>query len=96
VPFDLGRADMLAFALQHQLAPDWMRAVIKICGAVPVGACVQLRDGRVGIVIEPGPPEHPWCPVVFVAGERVAAREPVMLVPPTRLRRVQSHTRQGY
>jgi len=88
VPFDLGRADVLAFALQHQLAPDWMRAVIKICGAVPVGACVQLRDGRVGIVIEPGPPEQPWCPVVFVAGERVAAHEPVMLVPPTQLRRV--------
>jgi hypothetical protein len=90
VPFDLTRADLLAYAVSHRVSPDWVRAVIKICGAVPVGACVQLRDGRVGIVIEPGPPHQPWCPVVFVDGARVAAREPVMLVPPHKLRRLDA------
>lgn len=90
VPFDLTRADLLAFAVEHskhRFSTDWVRAVIKVCGTVPVGACVQLADGRVGMVIEPGPPEDPWCPVVFVNGRRVMARQPVMLVPPTKLRR---------
>lgn len=90
VPFDLTRADLLAFAVEHgkhRFATDWVRAVIKVCGTVPVGACVQLADGRVGMVIEPGPPDDPWCPVVFVNGRRVMARQPVMLVPPTKLRR---------
>jgi hypothetical protein len=93
VPFDLTRADLLAFAVEQgkeRFSPDWVRAVIKICGTVPVGACVQLADGRVGMVIEPGPPENPWCPVVFVAGKRVFTRQPVMLVPPTKLRRIAS------
>jgi hypothetical protein len=89
VPFDLGRADLLAHAIQHNRASEWIGAIIKICGAVPVGACVQLADGRVGIVIEPGPPHAPWCPVVFIEGQRVIARQPVMLVPPTRLRRLR-------
>jgi hypothetical protein len=88
VPFDLTRGDLLANAVQHRASPDWVRAVIKICGAVPVGACVQLRDGRVGIVIEPGPPHNPWCPVVFADGQRIVAQEPVMLVPPNKLRKV--------
>lgn len=100
VPFDLTRADLLAYAVSHRVSPDWVRAVIKICGAVPVGACVQLRDGRVGVVIEPGPPSHPWCPVVFVDGVRVATREPVMLVPPHKLRRLDAsspaQTRLGH
>ncbi|HEX2677979.1 MAG TPA: hypothetical protein VHM19_15100, partial [Polyangiales bacterium] len=90
VPFDLTRADLLAYAVTHRVSPEWVRAVIKICGAVPVGACVQLRDGRVGIVIEPGPPDQPWCPVVFADGKRIATREPVMLVPPHKLRRLEA------
>jgi hypothetical protein len=92
VPFDLTRADLLAYAVEQardRFSADWVRTLIKVCGTVPVGACVQLADGRVGIVIEPGAPEQPFCPVVFVDGQRVAAREPVMLVPPTKLRRVQ-------
>jgi len=98
VPFDLGRADLLAYLVQNEGArysADWVRVVIKICGAVPVGACVQLKDGRVGVVIEPGPPHAPFCPVVFTGGVRVAAREPVMLVPPNKLRRVEATTRIG-
>lgn len=97
-PFDLTRGDLLAFAVEQgddRFAPEWIRAVIKICGAVPVGACVQMADGRVGIVIEPGPPEHPWHPVVFVAGQRVVAQQPVMLVPPHKLRRYRAETRVG-
>jgi hypothetical protein len=93
VPFDLTRADLLAYAVgqgKERFSDEWLRAVIKICGTVPVGACVQLADGRVGIVIEPGPPDHPFCPVVHVDGQRVFTSEPVMLVPPTRLRRVQA------
>ena len=91
VPFDLTRADLLAFAVEQgkqRFSSDWVRAVIKICGTVPVGACVQLADGRVGMVIEPGPPEDPWRPIVFVNGKRVFAKQPVMLVPPTKLRRI--------
>ena len=75
VPFDLGRADLLAFLVQNEgtrFSPDWVRVVIKVCGAVPVGACVQLRDGRVGVVIEAGPSHAPWCPVVFTEGETQA------------------------
>jgi hypothetical protein len=95
-PFDLTRADLLAFAVEQgddRFSADWVRAVVKICGAAPVGACVQMADGRVGIVIEPGPPDRPWHPVVFVAGQRVVAKEPVMLLPPHKVRRYRAETR---
>ncbi|MFI5307464.1 MAG: hypothetical protein ACHQ53_08940 [Polyangiales bacterium] len=99
VPFDLGRADLLAFVVQNEgvrFSPDWVRVVIKVCGAVPVGACVQLKDGRIGVVIEPGPPHAPFCPVVFAEGARVVTREPVMLVPPNKVRRIETRTRAGH
>lgn len=91
VPFDLSRADLLASAVGAAGASGagyWVRAVIKVCGAVPVGACVQLADGRIGTVIEPGPAHNPWCPVVFIDGQRVVSEQPVMLVPPNKRRRV--------
>ena len=91
VPFDLTRADLLAHSIQRNMTParaDWLRIVMKVCGALPVGAHVQLHDGRVGIVMEPGPPQAPFCPVVMIEGQRVATRQPVMLVPPNKLRRV--------
>jgi hypothetical protein len=93
VGFDLTRADLLAHAVQLEgtrFSAEWVRAVIKICGAVPVGATVRLRDGRVGVVIEPGPPYNPWCPVVLIGRERLATREPVMLVPPNQLQRARN------
>jgi hypothetical protein len=98
VPFALTRADLLAHALQQGDARypyKWLRVIIGICGAVPVGTHVQIADGRVGIVIEPGPPEQPWCPVVFIEGKRVMTRRPVKLVPPHKLRRVSVRTRRG-
>lgn len=93
VDFDLTRADLLAHAVQLEgarFSPEWVRAVIKICGAVPVGATVRLQDGRVGVVIEPGPAWNPWCPVVLIGAERVATSAPVMLVPPNKLQRAKS------
>jgi len=92
VPFDLSRADLLATAIGAAGAGGvgyWVRAMIKVCGAVPVGACVQLADGRIGTVIEPGPPHNPWCPVVFIDGQRVVTQQAVMLVPPNKRRRVE-------
>lgn len=91
VPFDLSRADLLATAIGAAGAEGvgyWVRAMIKVCGTVPVGACVQLADGRIGTVIEPGPAHNPWCPVVFIDGQRVMTQQPVMLVPPNKRRRV--------
>lgn len=91
VPFDLSRADLLAGAVQQAAQGGmsfWVRAVIKVCGAVPVGAFVQLADGRAGTVIEPGPAHDPWRPVVFVDGQRVIPDQPVMLIPPNKRRRV--------
>jgi hypothetical protein len=93
VRFDLTRGDLLAHAVALEgtrFDAEWVRTVIKICGAVPVGACVRLRDGRVGAVIEPGPPYNPWCPVVLIGRERVVTTEPVMLVPPNQLQRARS------
>jgi hypothetical protein len=93
VRFDLTRGDLLAHAVALEgtrFDAEWVRTVIKICGAVPVGACVRLRDGRVGAVIEPGPPYDPWCPVVLIGRERVVTTEPVMLVPPNQLQRARS------
>src|SRR6185369_8922276 len=55
VPFDLTRADLLAHQVQRAMDParaDWLRIIMKVCGALPVGAHVQLQDGRVGIVME--------------------------------------------
>lgn len=91
VPFDLSRADLLAGAVQQSAQAGvsfWVRALIKVCGAVPVGAFVQLADGRTGTVIEPGPAHDPWRPVVFVDGQRVIPDRPVMLVPPNKRKRV--------
>jgi hypothetical protein len=93
VAFDLTRADLLAHAVTLEatrFSPEWVRAVIKICGAVPVGATVLLQDGRVGVVIEPGPPHNPWCPVVLIGRERIATQAPVMLIPPNKLQRARS------
>jgi len=93
VSFDLTRADLLAHAIQLEgarFSPEWVRAVIKICGAVPVGATVRLQDGRVGVVIEPGPAWNPWCPVVLIGRDRVATSAPVMLIPPNKLQRAKS------
>ncbi len=92
VNFDLTRADLLAHAVQLEgarFSPEWVRAVIKICGAVPVGATVMLQDGRVGVVIEPGPPYNPWCPVVLIGADRIATKAPVMLIPPNKLQRAR-------
>ncbi len=93
VAFDLTRADLLAHAVTLEgtrFSPEWVRVVIKICGAVPVGATVQLQDGRIGVVIEPGPPYNPWCPVVLIGRERIATQAPVMLIPPNRIQRSKS------
>jgi hypothetical protein len=93
VAFDLTRADLLAHAVQLEgtrFSPEWVRAVIKICGAVPVGATVRLQDGRFGVVIEPGPAWNPWCPVVLIGRDRVATKAPVMLIPPNKLQRSKS------
>ncbi len=78
----LSLADLLAGALaeaQSQLDPAWLRALVATVGELPPGARVRLADGRVGVVLEPGPSGDPWRPMVLVQGQMVEPQQPVRL-----------------
>ncbi len=85
VPFDLTRVDLLAMASAQagrRFDPDWVNALVSVCGVIPPGAFVRLPDGRVGSVFEVGEEGQPFRPKVLVDGRIVIPDAPVSLVSP--------------
>jgi hypothetical protein len=82
--FDLGRSDMLARAARRMgadLDEAWTCLVITSLGVVPPGACVQVPDGRFGVVLGPSP-GNPSCVHVLVGGTAREVSLPLRLVAP--------------
>ncbi len=78
----LSLADLLAGALaesESRFDPRWLRALVATVGQLPPGARVRLADGRVGVVLEPGPSGDPWRPMVLIQGQMVEPQVPVRL-----------------
>lgn len=83
VSFELGRCDLLAMAVRQTAGtPDsrWVNALIMSAGTIPPGAVVRLSDGRTGLVVEPGSPDDPWKPTVYVDGRIEPAASAVRLL----------------
>lgn len=81
--FDLAQVDLLAQASAASgrgFDPVWTRALVRSAGVVPPGAVVQLADGRVGVVMEPGSAGDPLRPKVLVDGALVEPARRVRVV----------------
>lgn len=81
----LSRVDLLALAVSdRRYDPAWVRLLINACGVVPPGAVVELRDGRIGVVLGPSPHRDPWRPEVLIEGRIVIPDDRVRLRSATR------------
>ena len=75
-------SDLLAEALADvsgRFDAAWLRAIVATVGELPPGARVRLADGRLGVVLEPGPSGQAWRPLVLIAGVVVEPQQPVRL-----------------
>ncbi len=82
--FDLSRSDLFARAARRMgadLDEAWTCVVTTSLGVLPPGACVQVPDGRLGVVIGPSPGDTSRLQVL-VGGTTRELEAPLRLVAP--------------